>query len=137
MSPRKSKKAAEEAVKVLDETLTAKVKPAQAPKKTGGRAKKAAAKQAPDNKGFIFIDHPINSEIVSGLHYAIRIGASDNGWVELSFNDGAWQPCRHSVGYWWFDWGYYTSGTYKLTARLKDGDGKIIATSKTVKCEVR
>jgi hypothetical protein len=86
---------------------------------------------------YVLIDHPANGEIISGLHYAIRIGASDNGSVELSFNNGEWQPCRASAGYWWFDWGYFTPGDHKIAARLQNHDGTTVKKSPIVKVEVK
>ncbi|MCX5778023.1 MAG: hypothetical protein NTU66_02205 [Elusimicrobia bacterium] len=75
---------------------------------------------------YIIIDFPIENETVSGLHYAIRIGASSNGIVELSINNGPWEGCRFTDGYWWYDWGYYLPGTAKISARLVDEKGKLL-----------
>jgi len=79
-----------------------------------------------DKKAYITIDFPVESEIIKGHHYAIRIGASKNGYVELSFNEGEWHPCRFAAGYWWFDWLYFTPGKYTLSARLVDQSGKVL-----------
>ena len=106
------------------------------------KAKKAAAPQQSAKppmspESYVLIDHPADGEIISGLHYAIRVGASDNGSVELSFNNGEWQPCRASAGYWWFDWGYFTPGAHKIIARLRSNDGATLKKSSAVKCEVK
>ena len=133
MAVKKAKKAV--AVPVTPEVVKSPAKP----------RKKAAAKPAVklsvapiiQDSSYVLIDHPSNGETVCGLHYAIRIGSSEHGSVEISFNSGEWQPCRASAGYWWFDWGYYTPGTYKIVARLRNGAGESIAKSPIVKCEVK
>jgi len=107
------------------------------PKVPAVKTKKAAAKPAAEPKVYVVLDHPQVDEIISGLHYAIRIGASDNGAVEISFDNGEWQPCRPSAGYWWFDWGYFTPGAHKITARLRDAAGATVKKSPVVKCEVK
>ena len=84
---------------------------------------------------YVTIDHPVNDEIVSGMHYAIRMGSSSNGTVELEINKSGWLPCRPSAGYWWYDWSHFTPGKYRLTACLKDSSGKIILKSDT--CQVK
>ena len=88
------------------------------------------------NNTYIVIDHPCESEIVSGNNYVIRIGASFDGYVEISFNDGEWQPCRFASGYWWFDWMYYKTGNCKISARLVANDGVVIKISNIRKCKV-
>lgn len=101
-------------------------------KKTGFFGKKK------DPNAHVAIDYPIESEIVSGLAYSIRIGASSNGGsVEISFNEGEWQPCRFNSGYWWFDWGYFKPGQYNIVARMIDIEGNIITVSKERQCSVR
>lgn len=99
------------------------------------KSKKAKETQ-PEIEHYVVVDHPQNNEIVSGLHYAIRIGASNTGSVELSINNRDWQPCRNTAGFWWFDWGYFTPGSHKITARLQDGQGKTLKKSAVVKCKV-
>ena len=111
--------------------------PAAETKKVAVKAGKSAPVAAAEPKVYVVIDHPQEAEIISGLHYAIRIGASDNGAVEISFDNGEWQSCRPSAGYWWFDWGYFTPGIHKITARLRDNDGKTVKKSLVVKCDVR
>lgn len=106
-------------------------------KKAAPKAKAVVVKAAVDPKSYLVIDHPAQGEIISGLHYAIRIGASDNGSVEISFDGGEWQPCRASAGYWWFDWGYFTAGSHKIAARLVDSVGVVVKKSPVLKVEVR
>lgn len=101
------------------------------------KIKKAAAKKDSfDPNLYVIIDHPKENEVVSGLHYAIRIGASSQGSVEISFDNGEWLPCRNAGGYWWFDWGYFTSGIHKIAARMRDEEGNMILKSDAIKCEV-
>ena len=127
MAVKKVKKAADvfAAVKVAE------------PKKPAVKAKKTTVDAPGEQKSYVVIDHPLEGEIISGLHYAIRIGASDNGAVEISFDGGEWQPCRASAGYWWFDWGYFTPGTHKIVVRLRNPEGGTIKKAPAVVCEVK
>lgn len=36
------------------------------------------------SSSYIVIDYPNEAEIINGLHYALRIGASNDGYVEIS-----------------------------------------------------
>lgn len=136
MAVKKAKKTSE--VKTVVEAVKVKAAPAARAKKkapAAPKAKKAAvSKLEPvfDPNCFVVIDHPIDAEVVTGLHYAIRIGASDNGAVEIAFDGTEWQPCRQAAGYWWFDWGYFAPGVHTINARLRDADGNTIIASKTV-----
>ena len=98
------------------------------------KAEKTVSAATPDY--YVVIDHPQSKEVVSGLHYAIRIGATDAGYVEVQFDDGDWIPCRPSAGYWWLDWGYFTPGTHKIVARLLNNEGKTLKKSTVTKCTV-
>ena len=89
-----------------------------------------------NNNSYIIIDYPVEKETIFGDVYVIRIGASFDGFVEISFNNGEWQPCRFASGYWWFDWMYYKSGDYKITARLIGKDGNVIKVSDVKSCKV-
>ena len=84
----------------------------------------------------LYIDYPVNSETICGQHYAIRVGASQDGYVEISFNNGEWIPCRFGGGYWWFDWIYFTPGKYSIAARLVAPDGNTILETSPRKCSV-
>jgi hypothetical protein len=85
---------------------------------------------------YIIIDYPFESENINGWHYTVRVGASDEGYVELSFNDGEWVPCRFNSGYWWFDWSYLTPGEYLISARLVNPSGDVILKTQNRKCRV-
>jgi hypothetical protein len=133
MAAKKSKKAVQPskaATVVIEKPAT----PAVSKKTRAVRKPKQAAPAVPG--AYVVIDHPSQNETVSGLHYAIRIGASENGNVEISFNGGEWIPCRPAAGYWWFDWGYFTPGEYTIVARLRSPEGTTIAESARVKCQV-
>lgn len=144
MPPKKTKKTAPVDIqKLVSEAAFSDQQPsAAAPAKA--KAKKPAApkkeKASPAAKetssSYVVIDYPTEGELVSGLAYVMRLGASSDGFVELSINGGDWTPCRHAAGYWWFDWGYYVPGPHKITARIVDAAGKVIKTSAVRKCTV-
>ncbi|MDR2192124.1 MAG: hypothetical protein LBO62_04535 [Endomicrobium sp.] len=93
-------------------------------------AKTIKGEQTPSEKlnAYLIIDYPIENDILQANgHYAIRIGASHDGYVEVSFNGGEWVPARFSDGYWWFDWVYFSAGDYTLAARMIGQDGKTVA----------
>ncbi|MDR0485356.1 MAG: hypothetical protein LBH29_01365, partial [Elusimicrobiota bacterium] len=126
------------------QTVAKSVKTAKARKESKGAGKKISnvsakeksEKAAPivaenktENKrtAYLCIDYPVESEQISASHhYALRIGASNDGYVEISFNGGEWNPCRYSAGYWWFDMLYFKAGDYSLRARMADAEGKTI-----------
>ncbi|MCL2389602.1 MAG: hypothetical protein FWC85_04395 [Elusimicrobia bacterium] len=120
------------------------VKSAKAPvvKKTAVKAAKksgaANGKISVDSYAgtYIVLDHPVHNETIFGNHYAIRIGASQDGFVEISFNKGEWQPCRYAAGYWWFDWEYFMPGNYTIAVRLVDQGGETISQSDHRPCTV-
>ena len=125
MATKVSKKAAEPKKKTTAKKAAAKT---AAPKKTA--VKKVAAKKQvnkSDNPGsYVVLDYPVHNETIFGNHYAIRIGASHDGFVEISFNEGEWQPCRYAAGYWWFDWQYFMPGNYTVGVRLVNQDGALL-----------
>jgi hypothetical protein len=88
------------------------------------------------SSSYIIIDYPNEAEVINGPHYALRIGASNDGYAEISFNDGEWLPCRFGSGYWWFDWTDFDQGHHSLSARLVNYHGDIIAESDKRKCKV-
>jgi hypothetical protein len=126
MALKKSKKAVEAAP--VSEPVITKVK-------TTSKSK-PVAKEKDNIDGIVVIDYPTKGEVVSGLHYGIRVGSVKDGQVEISFNNAEWLPCRPAHGYWWYDWGYFTPGTYKIAARLIDPQGKVISKSQTTTCKV-
>ncbi len=89
-----------------------------------------------NNNSYVLVDYPVENDVVSGNSYVLRIGASFDGYVEVSFNDSEWQPCRFASGYWWYDWSDFKPGDTKIVARLVDNDGKILKVSDIRKCKV-
>lgn len=80
------------------------------------------------------IYHPKENEIITHPHYTIKIGINGRGHAEVSIDGGPWRRCRHSEGFWWFDWANYPLGNHKITARLCDDKGTVICESKIIKC---
>ena len=93
-------------------------------------ASKAVVAKKTTPKGYVVVDFPLESEIISSEHYALRIGASDNGYAEVSINNGEWLPTRFNDGYWWFDLYNLINGKHTIVARLCDNSGTIIVKSK-------
>jgi len=74
------------------------------------------------------LDYPQQGEEISAPQYAFRagtVGAVER--VELSINQGPWQPCRYSVGYWWYDWSGYAPGRYQVEVKAFLKNGKTVA----------
>lgn len=109
-----------------------------APKKVKAEKTVKTTKKTSKNypNAYLIIDHPIDMETIYGNHYAIRIGASPDGYVEISFNNGEWQPCRYDAGYWWFDWTYFSKGDYAIAVRLIDPNGNSIVETTPRKCRI-
>lgn len=79
--------------------------------------------------GRIALDHPQRGEKVTSPQYTFRVGAlGDIERVEISINQGPWQVCRYSVGYWWYDWSGYAAGRYQAVARAQTRDGRSLTT---------
>ena len=103
---------------------------------TVAAVKKAVQSGMRDDKAYIVIDHPVNNERILPYHYAVRIGASGDGQIQIAFNNGEWLPCRHADGYWWYDWYEFKSGPTKIVARMCAEDGAEIKRSSVCKCVV-
>ena len=71
----------------------------------------------------VVIDYPKSLETLTSRHYSVRIGASECTGMDISINDQPWQPCRYSVGYWWYAWNNFTPGTHQLVARMHKKNG--------------
>jgi len=87
------------------------------------------------NNEYIVIDYPKNMETITSRHYTVRIGASNCVGVDISIDDQPWTPCRHSVGYWWYDWNNIQPGNHQIVARLNKGNGQYLI-SKRRRCKV-
>lgn len=70
----------------------------------------------------IRVDFPKQNEKVQSSDYTFRISTQGFGPVEVSLNDGPWQVCRPSLGFWWFDWRAGDPGRHKLVARCQNGN---------------
>ena len=110
-----------------------KAKSSAAKSSKGGNDMKLSTSSS--NGSYILIDYPTDGELLSGVHYAIRIGASGDGSCQISFDGQNWNDCRHHSGYWWYDWSYFLPGTYRINARLVDNTGKVLKKTAT-KCKV-
>jgi len=84
---------------------------------------------------YVVVDYPKNLENITTRNYSVRIGTSDCTGVDISVNDQPWQPCRHAVGYWWFDWNNFQPGTHQLVARMHKRNGEYLI-SKRRRCKV-
>lgn len=74
----------------------------------------------------VLLDHPQQGEKITAPHYTFRIGTSgDTERVEILIDQGHWQPCRHSVGYWWYDWSGYTGGRHQAVVKAQTKDGQV------------
>ena len=96
--------------------------------------KELEAKNNPNS--YVIVDYPVENETIASDNYVLRIGASADGYVEVSFNSGEWLPCRFASGYWWFDWNYFKSGNVTIAARIVGSDGKVVKLSDIRKCKV-
>lgn len=137
MATKKSAAKKSVAKKTIAKKVT-KCAPKSVAKKVINNAQVETKIKVEENKSnsYIVIDYPVEKETIFGNVYVIRIGASFDGFVEISFNNGEWQPCRFASGYWWFDWMYFKSGDYKISARLVGKDGKVIKVSGVRNCKV-
>jgi len=100
--------------------------------KAMGKRKTAPAKtgaEAAGGVGRAVLDHPQQGEKITSPQYTFRVGAvGDMERVEISVNEGPWQVCRYSVGYWWYDWSGYAAGRYQAAARARTRDGRLLTT---------
>jgi hypothetical protein len=73
---------------------------------------------------YLWIDYPFENETLGGPMYVVRLGVGGAEQVELSINNGDWQPCRFTSGYWWYDWSAIAPASYTLVARMKTSSGQ-------------
>lgn len=111
-------------------------------KKWDGRQDQAAATMEPESRARngenldddkqdtqIKIKFPQENEQIFSPTYSARLeltGPCDA--VEIRMDDGPWQSCRTSVGYWWFDWETLLPGFHGMEARALCGD-RLVAES--------
>lgn len=120
--------------KVSTKKKVAVAKPASAKKTVCASKKEIEVKNNPNS--YVIVDYPVENETIVSDNYVLRIGASTDGYVEVSFNSGEWLPCRFASGYWWFDWNYFKSGNVTIAARIVGSDGKVVKLSDIRKCKV-
>lgn len=83
----------------------------------------------PMNKTVVAIEYPRHDETITSDAYTFRITAMPGvRSVEVSVNDGAWQPCRQAGGAWWYDWSGYGPGEHGVASRVELADGQRLAT---------
>lgn len=70
---------------------------------------------------YVGVDYPQVGEILTSSQYAIRISTSAMEGVEISIDGKEWQPCRESVGFWWYDWSGFGAGVHTVVARIAMG----------------
>lgn len=71
------------------------------------------------------LDHPQQGEKITASQYTFRIGTIGAiERIEISLNEGPWQACRHSVGYWWYDWADYAAGRFQAVVKAQTKDGQ-------------
>ena len=72
----------------------------------------------------INVVHPAKSETVSHPNYTFQFAVTEPAAsVDVLIDAGDWQPCRESVGLWWYDWSGYHASEHKAVARLNMPDG--------------
>ncbi|MBU2574884.1 MAG: hypothetical protein KKH28_12485 [Elusimicrobia bacterium] len=96
-----------------------------------GRKKKTVTQGSVDavktGEVCVILDHPQQGEKITAPHYTFRVGTfGDIKRVEISINKGPWQACRHSVGYWWYDWSGYKGGRYQAVVKAWTKDGQML-----------
>ncbi|MDR0823389.1 MAG: hypothetical protein LBN20_06400 [Endomicrobium sp.] len=97
----------------------------------------AGIKKAVKEGAYLTIDYPAKNEAINGAyHYAVRIGASNDGSVEISFDKNEWNPCRFSGGFWWFDIMSFKKGSCNIYARMLDAQGNIMVKTAARKCKI-
>jgi len=80
-------------------------------------------------KARVTIDYPQAGEVVTAPSYSIRIAAIEAAKVEVFIDGGilaAWQPCRFSADYWWYDWSGYLPGKHRIKVQAHTEDGRIV-----------
>lgn len=73
----------------------------------------------------ISVDYPEQDEKIAGADYTVRVSAPESvKSVEVSIDQGAWQPCRQAIGYWWHDWTGFAEGEHEVVVRCETGNGR-------------
>lgn len=90
--------------------------------------------QKAEPEKYLVIEYPKENEVINPPHYAVKIGTNEHSKVEISIDNGDWQPCRHSGGFWWYDWTGYISGAHNIAAHVLGNNKKVLLKSKVRKC---
>ena len=83
---------------------------------------------------YIVIDYPKQGEVIHAKHYTVRVGTTPCQKVEISIDDQPWHPCRHAVGFWWYDWTGYAPGNHQVVARMFKNTTVLV--SKRRRCKI-
>lgn len=76
------------------------------------------------------VEYPEEGEVLTHADYTIRVGTVPEAiHVEVSIDDGDWQPCRESLGLWWYDWTGVPPGEHKAAARIHKDGGEIVVSA--------
>jgi hypothetical protein len=97
------------------------------PKNASSANRKPSARPKPAKKArpspLVGIDFPQEREMVIPGDYSVRVSADPAAEVELSFDGGEWLKCRQAAGFHWYDWRPEATGSHKLVARVRSGEG--------------
>ncbi len=92
-------------------------------KKSGAVAEKPRARRKNPS---VSVVHPDEKETVSHTNYTFQVAVAEPAEsVEICIDGGDWQPCRESIGLWWYDWTGYHASEHRALARLRRPDGTI------------
>lgn len=73
----------------------------------------------------VVINYPQETEVIRFPDYTFRFGVAEAMGVEVSIDGGPWLACREALGYHWFDWFGYKSGTHEVRVRARLPHGRI------------
>lgn len=67
----------------------------------------------------------MKTAVRAAREYTFRVAAPEAAdEVDVSINQGPWQPCRRAVGYWWFDWSGFEPGEHEVVSRARAKKGR-------------
>ena len=79
------------------------------------------------------IEFPRDGETITHPSYSFQIETdAETPSVDVSIDQGDWQPCRQSLGLWWFDWSDYDTGEHEAVARTRKPDGSTVSSEARV-----
>jgi hypothetical protein len=70
------------------------------------------------------VDYPQEGEFLQAGHYAVRVSAPGATEAQISIDEGPWQACRESSGFFWFDWDPEATGGHRIAAQARVGKGR-------------